>query len=48
MPKSRASMTHEQVEELVSHRVAKEMEAREAAKNLETLNENEDEQEGEN
>nr|GEX39004.1 reverse transcriptase domain-containing protein [Tanacetum cinerariifolium] len=35
-----------EVEELVSHRVAKEMKAREAARNLETLNENRDEQEG--
>nr|GEU43941.1 putative reverse transcriptase domain-containing protein [Tanacetum cinerariifolium] len=46
--RSRASMTHEEVEELVGRRVAEEMEAREAAKNLETLNENEEEQEGEN
>nr|GEY53089.1 putative reverse transcriptase domain-containing protein [Tanacetum cinerariifolium] len=46
--RSKASMTHEEVEELVSHRVAKEIEAREAARNLETLNENGDEQEGEN
>nr|GEU92265.1 reverse transcriptase domain-containing protein [Tanacetum cinerariifolium] len=44
--RSRASMTHEEVEELVSHKVAEEMEAREAARNLETLNENEEEQEG--
>nr|GEZ30425.1 reverse transcriptase domain-containing protein [Tanacetum cinerariifolium] len=43
-----ASMTHEEVKELVTRRVAKEMEAREAARNLETLNENEEEQEGEN
>nr|GFA15408.1 hypothetical protein [Tanacetum cinerariifolium] len=50
MPNTRsgASMTHEEVEELVSRRVAKEIEAREAARNLETLNENGDEQEGEN
>nr|GEY35467.1 putative reverse transcriptase domain-containing protein [Tanacetum cinerariifolium] len=41
-------MTHEKVKELVARRVAKEMEAREAARNLETLNENGDEQEGEN
>nr|GEU77889.1 hypothetical protein [Tanacetum cinerariifolium] len=41
-------MTYEEFEELVSRRVAKEMEAREAARNLETLNENGDEQEGEN
>nr|GEV85826.1 putative reverse transcriptase domain-containing protein [Tanacetum cinerariifolium] len=46
--RSRASMTHEEVEELVAHQVAKEMEAREVARNLETLNENEEEQEGEN
>nr|GEZ26324.1 putative reverse transcriptase domain-containing protein [Tanacetum cinerariifolium] len=46
--RSRASMTHEEVEELVARRVAKDMEAREVARNLETLNENEEEQEGEN
>nr|GEZ58135.1 hypothetical protein [Tanacetum cinerariifolium] len=46
--RSRASMTHEEVEELVARWVAEEMEAREAARNLETLNENGDEQEGEN
>nr|GEZ74691.1 hypothetical protein [Tanacetum cinerariifolium] len=46
--RSRASMTHEEVEELVARRVAEEMEARESARNLETLNENEEEQEGEN
>nr|GEY55568.1 putative reverse transcriptase domain-containing protein [Tanacetum cinerariifolium] len=46
--RSRASMTHEEVEELVSRRVAEEMEAREVSRNLETLNENEKEQEGEN
>nr|GEZ72207.1 reverse transcriptase domain-containing protein [Tanacetum cinerariifolium] len=34
------------VKELVARRVAEEMEAREAARNLETLNENEEEQEG--
>nr|GFB13898.1 hypothetical protein [Tanacetum cinerariifolium] len=45
---SGASMTHEDVEELVAHRVAEEMEARKVARNLETLNENEEEQEGEN
>nr|GEV51408.1 reverse transcriptase domain-containing protein [Tanacetum cinerariifolium] len=39
-------MTHKEVEELVTRRVAEEMEARETAKNLETLNENEEEQEG--
>ncbi|GKE65490.1 hypothetical protein Tco_1519651 [Tanacetum coccineum] len=50
MPNTRsgASMTHEEVEELVNRRVAEEMEAREAARTLEPLNENEDEQEGEN
>ncbi|GJY74985.1 putative reverse transcriptase domain-containing protein [Tanacetum coccineum] len=46
--RSKASMTHEEVEELVTRRVAEEMEAREAAMNLETLNENRDEQEGGN
>nr|GEW32369.1 reverse transcriptase domain-containing protein [Tanacetum cinerariifolium] len=46
--RSRASMTHEKVEELVARRVAEEIEAREASRNLETLNENEEEQEGEN
>nr|GEW95163.1 hypothetical protein [Tanacetum cinerariifolium] len=44
----RASMTHGEVEELVARRVAEEMEARKAARNLKTLNENEKEQEGEN
>nr|GEW91266.1 hypothetical protein [Tanacetum cinerariifolium] len=50
MPNTRsgASMTHEEVKELVALRVAEEMEAREAAMNLEPLNENGDEQEGEN
>ncbi|GJT74955.1 putative reverse transcriptase domain-containing protein [Tanacetum coccineum] len=50
MPNTRsgASMTHEEVEELVNRRVAEEMEAREAARTLEPLNENGDEQEGEN
>nr|GFA21968.1 hypothetical protein [Tanacetum cinerariifolium] len=49
MPNTRsgASMTHEEVEELVARRVAEEIEAREAARNLETLNENEKQQEGE-
>nr|GEU95593.1 putative reverse transcriptase domain-containing protein [Tanacetum cinerariifolium] len=46
--RSGASMSHEEVEELVARRVAEEMEAREAARNLETLNENGDKQEGEN
>ncbi|GJR12702.1 putative reverse transcriptase domain-containing protein [Tanacetum coccineum] len=50
MPNTRsgASMTHEEVEELVTRRVAEEMEAREATRTLEPLNENVDEQEGEN
>nr|GEV91614.1 putative reverse transcriptase domain-containing protein [Tanacetum cinerariifolium] len=50
MPNTRsgASMTHGEVEELVARRVAKEKEAREVARNLETLNENGDDQEGEN
>nr|GEV12249.1 reverse transcriptase domain-containing protein [Tanacetum cinerariifolium] len=50
MPNTRsgASMTYEEVKELVTRRVAKEMEAREAAMNLEPLNENMDEQEAEN
>nr|GEZ47957.1 putative reverse transcriptase domain-containing protein [Tanacetum cinerariifolium] len=46
--RSRASMTHEEVKELINRRVAKEIEAREVARNLEALNENEEEQEGEN
>nr|GEV39281.1 reverse transcriptase domain-containing protein [Tanacetum cinerariifolium] len=46
--RSGPSMTQKEVEELVTRRVAEEMEAREAAMNLEPLNENEDEQEGEN
>ncbi|GJT74470.1 putative reverse transcriptase domain-containing protein [Tanacetum coccineum] len=45
---SGASMTHEEVEELVTRRVAEEMEARDAARTLEPLNKNGDEQEGEN
>ncbi|GKG27501.1 hypothetical protein Tco_0403204, partial [Tanacetum coccineum] len=50
MPNTRfgASMTHKEVEELVNRRVAEEMEAREATRTLEPLNENGDEQEGEN
>ncbi|GJY38824.1 putative reverse transcriptase domain-containing protein [Tanacetum coccineum] len=44
----RASMTREEFEELVTRRVAEEMEAREAARTLEPLNENGDELEGEN
>nr|GEV68565.1 hypothetical protein [Tanacetum cinerariifolium] len=43
---SRASMTHVEVEELVACRVAKEMEAHEAGRNLETSNKNGDELEG--
>ncbi|GJW34294.1 hypothetical protein Tco_0054326 [Tanacetum coccineum] len=46
--RSRASMTHEEVEELVTRRVAEKMEAREPARTLEPLNENGDEQEGDN
>ncbi|GJT05292.1 reverse transcriptase domain-containing protein [Tanacetum coccineum] len=45
---SEASMTHKEIEDLVSRRVAEEMEAREAAMNLEPLNESGDEQECEN
>nr|GFB36024.1 hypothetical protein [Tanacetum cinerariifolium] len=47
MPNTRsgASMTHEEVEELVARRVAEEMKAHEAARNLETLFENGDERE---
>ncbi|GKC98417.1 hypothetical protein Tco_1168692 [Tanacetum coccineum] len=50
MPNTRsgASMTHEEVKELVTRRVVKEMEAREAARTLEPLNENGGELEGEN
>ncbi|GJT25149.1 putative reverse transcriptase domain-containing protein [Tanacetum coccineum] len=50
MPNTRsgASMTHEGVEKLVTRRVAEEVEAREAARTLEPLNKNGDEQEGEN
>ncbi|GKG46248.1 hypothetical protein Tco_0501094, partial [Tanacetum coccineum] len=50
MPNTRsgASMSRKEFEELVTHRVAEEMEAREAARTLELLNENGDEQEGEN
>ncbi|GJT55589.1 putative reverse transcriptase domain-containing protein [Tanacetum coccineum] len=46
--RSEASMTHEEVKELVTRRVAEEMEARKAARTLEPLNKNGDEQEGEN
>ncbi|GJV77903.1 hypothetical protein Tco_1509487, partial [Tanacetum coccineum] len=50
MPNTRsgASMTQEEVKELVARRVAEEMKAREAAMNLELLHESGDEQEGEN
>ncbi|GKA87577.1 hypothetical protein Tco_0809341 [Tanacetum coccineum] len=50
MPNTRsgASMTHEEVEELVNRRVAEEIEAHEATMNLEPMNENRDEQEGGN
>ncbi|GJV65330.1 putative reverse transcriptase domain-containing protein [Tanacetum coccineum] len=50
MPNTRfgASMTHEEVEELVTRRVAEEMEAREAVMKLEPMNENGDEQDGGN
>ncbi|GKD28072.1 putative reverse transcriptase domain-containing protein [Tanacetum coccineum] len=50
MPNTRsgASMTHEEIEDLVSRRVAEEIEACEAAMNLVPLNESGDEQEGEN
>nr|GEX42015.1 hypothetical protein [Tanacetum cinerariifolium] len=41
-------MTHDEVKELVARRVDEEMKARKAAMNLEPLNENGDEQEGEN
>ncbi|GJU26813.1 reverse transcriptase domain-containing protein [Tanacetum coccineum] len=49
MPNTRsgASMTREEFEELVARRVAEELEAREAARTLEPLNENGDELEGE-
>ncbi|GJR98360.1 hypothetical protein Tco_0270534 [Tanacetum coccineum] len=50
MPNTRsgASMTHGEIEDLIARRVADEIEAREAAMNLEPLNENGDEQEGGN
>nr|GEY48169.1 putative reverse transcriptase domain-containing protein [Tanacetum cinerariifolium] len=41
-------MTHEEVKELIARRVAEEIKAREVVRNLEALNENEEEQEGEN
>ncbi|GJW90903.1 putative reverse transcriptase domain-containing protein [Tanacetum coccineum] len=46
--RSGASMTREEFEEMVTRRVPEEMEAREAARTLEPLNENVDEQKGEN
>nr|GEU89173.1 hypothetical protein [Tanacetum cinerariifolium] len=46
--RSGASMTHEEIEDFVTRRVVEEIEAREAAMNLERLNENEDEQENRN
>nr|GEU54561.1 hypothetical protein [Tanacetum cinerariifolium] len=46
--RSGASMIQEEFEELVTRRVAEEIEAREAAINLEPLNKNEYKQEGEN
>ncbi|GJW82247.1 putative reverse transcriptase domain-containing protein [Tanacetum coccineum] len=50
MPNTRsgASMTHEEIKGLVTRRVAEDIEAREAVMNLEPLNEDGDEQEGEN
>ncbi|GKD17544.1 hypothetical protein Tco_1206702 [Tanacetum coccineum] len=50
MPNTRsgASMTHGEIEDLIARRVAEEIKAREAAMNLEPLNENEDEHEGAN
>ncbi|GJR61308.1 putative reverse transcriptase domain-containing protein [Tanacetum coccineum] len=50
MPNTRsgASMTRKEFEELVTRRVAEKMEAREAARTLEPMNENGDEQEGGN
>ncbi|GKB01132.1 putative reverse transcriptase domain-containing protein, partial [Tanacetum coccineum] len=50
MPNTRsgASRTHGEIEDLIAHRVAEEIEAREVAINLEPLNENGDEQEGGN
>ncbi|GKE35858.1 hypothetical protein Tco_1455180, partial [Tanacetum coccineum] len=46
--RSEASRTHGEIEDLIAHRVAKEIEARKAVINLEPLNENGDEQEGGN
>ncbi|GKE38594.1 putative reverse transcriptase domain-containing protein, partial [Tanacetum coccineum] len=46
--RSGASVTHKEIEDLISHRIAKEIEARKAAINLKPLNKNRDEQEGGN
>ncbi|GJW58047.1 putative reverse transcriptase domain-containing protein [Tanacetum coccineum] len=46
--RSRATMTHEVVNELIAHQVAEALEARDTAKNLEPLAEGGDEQEDEN
>ncbi|GJS08245.1 hypothetical protein Tco_0365041 [Tanacetum coccineum] len=50
MPNTRsgASMTHGEIKDLIAHRVAEVIEAREAAMNLEPLNENGDERESGN
>ncbi|GJX84044.1 putative reverse transcriptase domain-containing protein [Tanacetum coccineum] len=50
MPSTRsgASRTYGEIEDLIARQVAEEIEAHEAAMNLEPLNENRDEQEGEN
>nr|GEW30585.1 transposase, Ptta/En/Spm, transposase, Tnp1/En/Spm-like protein [Tanacetum cinerariifolium] len=45
---SGASMIHEEVKELVARRVAEDLEAHKATRNLKTLNENGDDQEGDN
>nr|GEZ52945.1 hypothetical protein [Tanacetum cinerariifolium] len=44
--RSKASMTYEEVKELIARRVAEEIEARKVTRNLEALNENKEEQEG--
>nr|GEY28438.1 hypothetical protein [Tanacetum cinerariifolium] len=46
--RSRASMTYEEIKDLVTRRVAEEIEACEAAMNLKPLNESGVKQEGEN
>nr|GEV74909.1 hypothetical protein [Tanacetum cinerariifolium] len=46
--RSGASITHEEIDDLVTRRVAEKIEAREAAMNLEPLNESGDEQESKN